>query len=283
VTDDRAELAGRAVRQQTRTPECSGLPNAWVAKRAGGRSTGNVAKVKPVRRQRNGKPGGWLTTVGAHVCLDMRRSRTSRREDFCDDSAMENEVGVDERDDPEQQLLLADSIGTAMLTVPDRLSPGERVAFVLHDMFGMSFEDIAAILGRSATAARQLASHGRRRVQGVPAGPAEADRKRKIAAAVLAASRNGDFDALLALLDPDVVLRADNSAVRAGATAEVQGGRRWQRRSRDGRAQRGWRWPTERWARHGLRADRRELFLCLPLRGGKPERLLPSNLQLLED
>ena len=126
--------------------------------------------------------------------------------------------------DPEQELLLADSIGPALLVVLEALAPAERLAFVLHDMFAVPFEEIAAIVGRSPAAARQLASRARRRVQGAGSTPdADLTRKREVVEAFLAASRNGNFDALLALLDPDVVLRADGAAARMGAASEVLG------------------------------------------------------------
>jgi RNA polymerase sigma-70 factor (ECF subfamily) len=162
--------------------------------------------------------GGWLTTVTARVCLDMLRSRTSRREDPFDVDAASEAVA------PEDEALLADSVGLAMLVVLDTLSPAERLAFVLHDMFAVSFEEIAVIVDRTPEAARQLASRGRRRVQGAEPGAAvDLERKRAVVDAFLAAARGGDFDALLALLDPDVVLRADAAAVQMGAPAEVRG------------------------------------------------------------
>jgi RNA polymerase sigma-70 factor, ECF subfamily len=162
--------------------------------------------------------GGWLTTVVARVCLDMLRSRRSRRE--------EPLVGrePDRGSGPEHEVVLADSIGMALLVVLETLAPAERVAFVLHDMFDLPFDDIARIVDRSPAAARQLASRARRRVQGAPAtGDADLQRKRVIVDAFLAASRGGDFTALLALLDPDVVLRADPAAVAMGSRAEVRG------------------------------------------------------------
>jgi RNA polymerase sigma factor (sigma-70 family) len=168
--------------------------------------------------------GGWLTTVVARVCLDMLRSRKSRREEPLGGHAPDPVANPGGAGDPEHETLLADSLGSALLVVLDTLVPVERVAFVLHDLFGMSFEDIAPIVARSPTATRQLASRGRRRLQGA-AADAEADRarQRQVVAAFLAASRNGDFEALLALLDPEVVLRADDSAVRQAATSRAQG------------------------------------------------------------
>jgi RNA polymerase sigma factor (sigma-70 family) len=157
---------------------------------------------------------GWLTTVVSRVCLDMLRSRRSRREeplapdgDFIPDAA-----------DPEREAVLAESVGLAMLAVLQRLAPAERVAFVLHDVFGVSFDEIAGIVGRSPVAARQLASRARRRVQGASEEGRAADvtRHRDIVEAFFRASRAGDFQALLAVLDPDVVLRPDAEALRMG-------------------------------------------------------------------
>src|SRR3989454_9189486 len=167
---------------------------------------------------------GWLTTIVARVCLDMLRSRKSRREEPLGAQAPEMIVSREDPIDPEHEALLADSIGLALLVVLETLAPAERVAFVLHDMFDLPFDEIAPIVGRSPTAARQLASRARRRVQGA-AMVTEPDlaRQRKVVDAFLAASRGGDFDALLAVLDPDVVLRADRAAVQTGAQEEVRG------------------------------------------------------------
>ncbi len=168
--------------------------------------------------------GGWLTTVVARVCLDMLRSRRSRREEPLGEHRPESVASRDDGIDPEQEALLADSVGLALLVVLETLAPAERVAFVLHDLFDLPFDEIAPIVGRSPTAARQLASRARRRVQG-PARVTEPDRtrQREVVDAFLAASRGGDFDALLAMLDPDVVLRADRAAVDMGAAKEVRG------------------------------------------------------------
>ncbi len=164
--------------------------------------------------------GGWLTTVVARVCLDMLRSRKSRREEPLDAHVPEPSAGRD----PERDALLADSVGLALLVVLERLAPAERVAFVLHDMFDVPFDEIALIVGRSATAARQLASRARRRVRGAAAVPdTDLTRQRRVVDAFRAASRDGDFEALLAVLDPDVVLRADGAAVHMGASREVRG------------------------------------------------------------
>jgi RNA polymerase sigma-70 factor, ECF subfamily len=162
--------------------------------------------------------GGWLTTVVARVSLDMLRSRKSRREEPLGEHLPEPISPPEERLDPEQEALLADAVGPALLVVLQTLAPAERLAFVLHDMFAVPFDEIAPIVGRSPEAARQLASRARRRVQGAEAAPGTGRaRQREVVEAFLAASRNGDFDALLALLDPDVVLRADRAALHAGA------------------------------------------------------------------
>jgi RNA polymerase sigma-70 factor (ECF subfamily) len=168
--------------------------------------------------------GGWLTTVVARVCLNMLRSRQSRREEPWADHLPEPVAGHTDGLDPEREAVLADSVGAALLVVLETLNPAERLAFVLHDMFAVSFEEIATIVGRSPAAARQLASRGRRRVQGAAAVPdADVARQREVVTAFLAASRNGDFAALLAVLAPDVVLRSDDAAVLTGATSEVLG------------------------------------------------------------
>src|SRR5216684_1548651 len=164
--------------------------------------------------------GGWLTTVVARVCLDMLRSRKSRREEPL--GAEVPPVSRADGIDPEHEALLADSVGLALLVVLGTLDPAERLAFVLHDMFAVPFDEIAPIVGRSPTAARQLASRARRRVQGAATVPdADFTRQREVVDAFLAASRGGDFGALLALLDPDVVFRADSAAVKAGIRAGI--------------------------------------------------------------
>jgi RNA polymerase sigma factor (sigma-70 family) len=168
--------------------------------------------------------GGWLTTVVGRVCLDMLRSRRSRREGPLGVHVPEPIVSHADGLDPEREALLADSVGLALLVVLETLSPAERLAFVLHDMFAVPFEEIAPIVGRSPTAARQLASRARRRVQGTaPVPDADLTRQREVVDAFLAAARDGDFDALLAVLDPDVVLRSDGGVGRAGLSREVRG------------------------------------------------------------
>jgi RNA polymerase sigma factor (sigma-70 family) len=168
----------------------------------------------------------WLTTVVARVCLDMLRSRKSRREESLGVHVPEPIVSREDGLDPEHEALLADSVGLALLVVLERLAPAERLAFVLHDMFAVPFDEIAPIVGRSPTAARQLASRARRRVQGsAPEPDVDLARQREVVDAFLAAARGGDFDALLAVLDPDVVLRADRGALRPGESREVRGAR----------------------------------------------------------
>lgn len=172
--------------------------------------------------------GGWLTTVVSRVCLDMLRSRRAKREEALDTSASESIATSGRRTDPEQETLLADSVGFALLIVLDRLDPAERLAFVLHDMFAVSFDEIASILGRTPDAARQLASRARRRVQGAPAVPtSNLSEQRQLADAFLAAIRAGDLGGLIAVLDPDVVVRIDEAAARPGAPREIRGARNW--------------------------------------------------------
>jgi RNA polymerase sigma factor (sigma-70 family) len=168
-----------------------------------------------------GNLGGWLTTVVARVCLDMLRSRKSRREEPLDVFVPDPIVSRDDGIDPESEALRVDSVGLAMLVVLETLAPAERLAFVLHDMFGVSFDEVAVIVGRSPAATRQLASRARRRVQGAPAPDTDLNRQRRVVEAFLAASRGGDFEALLAVLDPDVVLRADAGAASAGSGPAV--------------------------------------------------------------
>jgi len=168
--------------------------------------------------------GGWLTTVVARVCLDMLRSRRSRGEEPLDAHLPEPASSRANGVDAEREMVLADSVGLALLVVLETLAPAERLAFVLHDMFALSFDEIAPIVDRSPAAARQLASRARRRVQGASTVPdANFTRQREIVDAFLAASRGGDFEALLAVLDPDVVLRSDATARRPGVPAELRG------------------------------------------------------------
>jgi RNA polymerase sigma-70 factor (ECF subfamily) len=186
-----------------------------------------------LRLERNGPDGvrnlgGWLTTVVARVCLDMLRSRRSRREELVGvrmPAPITWRAAQVDADEPEEEALLADSVGTALLVVLDRLTPAERLAFVLHDTFAVPFDEIAPIVGCSTAAARQLASRARRRVRGAPAGRADdLDRQREIVEAFLTAAHNADFDSLLVLLDPEVVVRVDEAAaVFPGAARETRG------------------------------------------------------------
>ncbi len=153
---------------------------------------------------------GWLTTVVGRVCLDMLRSRASRREEPLEVRLPDPVIVADDGADPEHEAILADSVGLALLVVLETLGPAERVAFVLHDLFGVPFDEVGRLVGRSTDAAKMMASRARRRVRGeAPIPDADPDRHRAVVDAFLAASRGGDFDALVALLDPDVVLRAD--------------------------------------------------------------------------
>jgi RNA polymerase sigma factor (sigma-70 family) len=168
--------------------------------------------------------GGWLTTVVARICLDLLRQRHSRREESLEAAVSESIESREEGIDPEQEVLLADSVGLALLVVLDTLPPAERLAFVLHDIFAVPFDEIAPIVERSETAARQLASRARRRVRGAEtAKPADLERQRAVVDAFLAASRTGNFEALLTVLDPEVVFRADHVAAQKGAGSSVRG------------------------------------------------------------
>ncbi|HEX8968671.1 MAG TPA: sigma-70 family RNA polymerase sigma factor [Chloroflexota bacterium] len=169
--------------------------------------------------------GGWLTTIVARVCLNMLRSRNTRREESLSVHLPDPVISLDGRLQPEEEALLADSVGLALLVVLDTLSPAERLAFVLHDMFELPFEEIAGLLGRTPAAARQLASRARRRVKGADLRAPDPDlaRQRDVVDAFFSAARGGDFDGLVALLDPDVVLRADSGAGRPAASVVIRG------------------------------------------------------------
>src|SRR2546429_6373676 len=167
---------------------------------------------------------GWLTTVVARVCLNMLRARNARREEGLGVRLPDPLVSTDDELQPELQALLADSVGLALLVVLDTLSPAERLAFVLHDIFGMPFDEIGPIVDRSEAATRQLASRARRRVRGAaPATDPDLREQRRVVDAFLAASRNGDFKALLEVLDPDVVFRVDAGGVPPRARPPVEG------------------------------------------------------------
>jgi RNA polymerase sigma factor (sigma-70 family) len=241
---------------------------------------------------------GWLTTVLARVCLDMLRSRKVRREEPLEQPPGRRLsgpiAGRADGADPEQEALLADSVGLALLVVLETLTPAERLAFVLHDMFSVPFDEIAPIVGRSPDAARQLASRARRRVRGADTShDQDLTRQREVVDAFLAAARDGDFDALLAVLDPDVVLRSDRAALPASAPREIRGAPAVARRALVGRA---------RAARPALVdgavgvvvAPRGRLLMVLDftIRGGKiveidavadPERLNQLDLALLDN
>lgn len=171
--------------------------------------------------------GGWLTTIVSRVCLDMLRSRKSRPEDLTMASIPEPVTSHQDGSDPEHEVLMADSVGFAMLVVLEKLNPAERIAFVLHDIFALSFSEIAPIIGRNEVATRQLASRARRRVHGgestLKTAETELKRKRELVEAFLAASRNGDFEKLLTVLDPNVVLRNDTAFPPASNSPVVHG------------------------------------------------------------
>jgi RNA polymerase sigma factor (sigma-70 family) len=169
--------------------------------------------------------GAWLTTIVARVCLNVLRSRTARREEPMGVHVPDPVVSRADGPSPEDEALLADSVGLALNVVLDRLTPAERLAFVLHDMFDLPFDDIAPMVGRSPAAARQLASRARRRVRGVDVRALEADitRQREVVDAFFAAAHQGDFDALVAVLDPDVVLRSDGGTARPDVSVVLRG------------------------------------------------------------
>ncbi|MFI8966028.1 sigma-70 family RNA polymerase sigma factor [Streptomyces sp. NPDC053493] len=216
---DRGHLRAVAYRMLGSLAEADdALQEAWL--RANGAGIAGVENL-----------GGWLTTVVSRVCLNMLRSRDRRREDSLDARPYEPDAGPDSGlgpagRDPEAEALMADSVGVALLVVLDTLAPAERLAFVLHDMFAVPFEDIASLLERTPAAVRQLASRARRRVKG-GAAAAEADvaRQRPVVEAFLAATRGGDLEALVALLHPDVVLHADRMVVPTPEPITVSGGR----------------------------------------------------------
>jgi RNA polymerase sigma factor (sigma-70 family) len=217
---NRGHLRGVAYRMLGSLPEADdAVQEAWLRlDRTGSEGIENLS--------------GWLTTVVARVCLDILRSRMSRREESLDAQTTEPNTRATSATDPEQETLLAESVGLALLVVLETLEPAERLAFVLHDMFTVPFEEIAAILGRSSEAARQLASRARRRVQGADrSAAADLKQQKEVIEAFLAALRAGDFGALVALLDPDIVVRADASAAVGGLAREVQGAEAWARQA----------------------------------------------------
>lgn len=167
--------------------------------------------------------GGWLTTVAGRVCLDMLRARSARKEEPLDSAVLSPIPQPSKLSDPEEEALTADAVGLALLVVLDRLTPAERIAFVLHDMFDVPFTEIAPVVGRTPVAAKKLASRARIRVRGSHTPDADLTRRRHVVEALLAATRNGDLQSLLALLDPDVVRRADRWAIPLDAPAELHG------------------------------------------------------------
>jgi RNA polymerase sigma factor (sigma-70 family) len=189
------------------------VQDAWLRlSRADTRSVENLA--------------GWLTTVVARVCLNMLRTRESRREEPLDVHMPDPIISHEDRGDPEQEALLAEGVGLALLVVLDTLTPAERLAFVLHDMFAVPFQEIAPMIERSPAAARQLASRARRRVQGAATAPdPDLTHQRAVVDAFFAAARDGNFDALVAVLDPDVVLRSDGGTARPRQTVVIHGAR----------------------------------------------------------
>ncbi len=208
----RGHLRGVAYRMLGSLPEAEdAVQEAWLRlNRTDAAEVGNL--------------GGWLTTVVARICLDGLRARRSRREEALEPHAPRLAAGADAGLDPEGEAALADSVGLALLVVLQALAPAERVAFVLHDMFDLPFDEIGPIVGRTPTAARQLASRARRRVRGAPAEPdADIAARRRVVEAFLTASRTGDMAGLLAVLDPDVVVRSDLAAQRGGARPEMAG------------------------------------------------------------
>jgi RNA polymerase sigma factor (sigma-70 family) len=208
---NRSHLRGVAYRMLGSLPEADdAVQDAWIRL-----SRTDTSEVDNLR--------AWLTTVVGRVCLNMLRSRRTRREapleTHLPDPIVSREGGLD----PEQEALLGDSVGLAMLVILDSLTPAERVAFVLHDVFAVPFDEIGPIVGRTPTAARQLASRARRRVRGAPVPDADLDGQWAVVDAFLAAARAGDFERLLAILDPDVVLRSDGGEARPGLMSLVHG------------------------------------------------------------
>jgi RNA polymerase sigma-70 factor (ECF subfamily) len=207
----RPHLRGVAYRMLGSLTEADdAVQEAWI--RLSRSDTGDVADLR-----------AWLTTVVGRVCLNLLRARRTRRESPLETHVPDPVVSPDSGMDPEQEILLGDSIGLALLAVLDALSPAERIAFVLHDVFGVPFDDIAAIVGRTPAATRQLASRGRRRVREAPVPDTDLDGQWTVVEAFLAASREGDFERLLTILDPDVVLRSDGGETRPNLGSMIRG------------------------------------------------------------
>jgi RNA polymerase sigma-70 factor (ECF subfamily) len=213
--DNRGRLRGVAYRMLGSLSEADdAVQETWL--RFSRTDAGNIQNL-----------GGWLTTVVARVCLDMLRSRTARAEESLETQPASVTSQPPPRD-PEQETLLADSVGVALLVVLDRLSPAERLAFVLHDVFAVPFDEIAAILDRGPEAVRQLASRARRRVRAKESdASANLSEQRTVVDAFLTALRSRDFEGLVAVLDPDVLVRIDEAAARPGAPREIRGARNW--------------------------------------------------------
>lgn len=210
---NRSHLRGVAYRMLGSTTEADdAVQEAWL--RLSRTDTSDVENLR-----------AWLTTVVGRICLNMLRSRRTRREGSLETHIPDPVVSPEEGIDPEQEALLGDSVGLALLVVLDTLSPAERVAFVMHDVFAMPFDEIAPIVGRTPVATRQLASRARRRVQGAPVPDVDLDGQWAVAEAFLAAARDGDFERLVAVLDPDVVLRSDGGAARPQLDQLVHGAR----------------------------------------------------------
>ena len=209
--DHRARLRGVAYRMLGSAMEADdALQEAWLRmSRASADGVDNL--------------GSWMATIVGRVCLDILRARTARREEELGGHEPERDGARRHERTPGEDVELADSVGLALLVVLETLDPAERVAFVLHDMFDIPFDEIAPIVGRTAVATRQLASRARRRVRGAPASDVERGRKREIVDAFVAAAKAGDFEALVAVLDPEIVLRSDAEAVRLGGPAEAHG------------------------------------------------------------
>jgi RNA polymerase sigma factor (sigma-70 family) len=210
---NRPHLRGVAYRMLGSVSEADdALQEAWI--RLSRTDTSDVENLR-----------AWLTTVVGRVCLNMLRSRTTRRETSLETHIPDPIVSPEAGLDPEQEAVLGDSVGLALLVVLDSLAPAERVAFVLHDVFGVPFDDVAPIVGRTPTATRQLASRARRRVQGAPVPDVDLDGQWAVADAFLAAARDGDFERLVSVLDPDVELRSDGGEARPGLISALRGAR----------------------------------------------------------
>jgi RNA polymerase sigma factor (sigma-70 family) len=210
---DRAHLRGVAFRMLGSLTEADdAVQEAWI--RLSRTDTSDVDNLR-----------AWLTTVVGRICLNILRSRKTRRETSLETHVPDPIVSPAAGIDPEQEALLGDSVGLALFVVLDSLTPAERVAFVLHDVFAVPFDEVAPIVGRTPTAARQLASRARRRVQGAPVPDVDLDGQWAVVNAFLAAARDGDFEGLLAVLDPEVVVRSDGGAARPSLVSLVRGAR----------------------------------------------------------